>query len=140
MPVMQNEACFLPMQLEEAFLLHRILNSMASRTGMAESSCCSSDPVSHGETKLYSGNYVHSAAVQDSSQNSRQSIKSYVQFSLQRPPREPYCLYLIPHRHTVSVFLLCFLLFVPHLAIFGRERNILIARLIQPPKNGIFPP
>ena len=58
-PVMQNEACFLPMQLEEAFLLHRILNSMASRTGMAESSCCSSDPVSHGETKLYSGNYTH---------------------------------------------------------------------------------
>ena len=139
-PVIQNEACFLPMQLEEAFLLHRILNYMASRTGMTKSSCCSSDPVSHRETKLYSGKLCPFCCLPGLILELQAKHQKLCTILSTETPREPYSLYLIAHRPTVYVFLLCFLLFVPHLAIFGRQRNILIARLIQLSKNGIFFP
>ena len=47
-------------------------------------------------------------------------------------------MYLIAYRPIISVFWLCFPLFVPHLAIYRRQRNILRFGLIQPSKNGNF--
>ena len=139
-PVIQNEACFLPMQLEEAFLLHRILNSMASRTGMTESSCCSSDPVSHGETKLYSGKLCPFCCLPGlipELQAKHQKLCTIL--STDNPKRALLFVPNCPQAHCFCIFV-CFLLFVLHLAIFGGERNILIARLIQLSKNGILFP